>query len=211
MYAHVANGTVDAIGQPPQIVYDAGRWWDLRGATLADLATRGWLPVATTSRPPDTQTTTYDYSVTLVAGVATETWTARPKTQAEIDAATEAATTAAILQQLADGVATIQTVRAAANSDIATADSGQTQALAVKGQATTKRTQVAAFVPSATYKASDLTAIIGVLLDILDRQALYAQTFADDFAWRKAVDQNALTTDDALIGLARIQSGRITG
>jgi hypothetical protein len=50
------------------------------------LATLGWLPVVTAVRPSDTDTTTTDYSVQLVSGKPTEVYTARPKTQAEIDA-----------------------------------------------------------------------------------------------------------------------------
>lgn len=110
-YAHVTVDAIDQIGQPPQLIFDGTRWWDMRGATDAALATVGWYPVTATPRPPDTQTTTtFDYSVTLVAGVPTETWTARPKTQAEIDAATAAANAAALTT---DTTADLTNVRAA--------------------------------------------------------------------------------------------------
>lgn len=95
-YAHVTVDAIDQIGQPPQLIFDGTRWWDMRGATDADLATVGWYPVTATPRPPDTPTTTFDYSVTLVASVPTETWTARAKTQAELDAATAAANAATL-------------------------------------------------------------------------------------------------------------------
>ena len=80
IYAHITNGIIDKLGNPPATVFDAGRWWDLRDRDPALLAARGWLPVVDTPRPDDTDTTTHDYSVQLVAGVPTVTWTPRPWT-----------------------------------------------------------------------------------------------------------------------------------
>lgn len=56
--------------------------------TLAALC--GFVPVVTTARPSDTASVTYDRSITLPGGIPTETWTQRPKTQAELDADTAA-------------------------------------------------------------------------------------------------------------------------
>ena len=113
-YAHVTAGTIDAIGQPPDVVFYGGRWYDLRTRDPDTLATVGWLPVTETPRPADTATTTHDYSVTLVAGVPTETWTPRPWTQAELNArAAEAnrqqleADTGADLTKLSDAIAAL--------------------------------------------------------------------------------------------------------
>ena len=86
LYAHVTGSTVDSVGQPPALVYEAGRWWDLRPLTPAVLNPRGWFAVTPTARPADTDTTTTDYSVTLVGGVPTETWTTRPWTTDELAA-----------------------------------------------------------------------------------------------------------------------------
>jgi hypothetical protein len=69
------------------------RWWDLRHHDY-DLATweteiigpHGWQTVVTTTRPPDTASDTFDYSIELVDGVPTEVWTQRPWTQPELDA-----------------------------------------------------------------------------------------------------------------------------
>ncbi len=53
--------------------------------TEAELNGCGWFKVVSVARPADTQTQTSDRSVVLVAGVPTETWTVRAKTQAELD------------------------------------------------------------------------------------------------------------------------------
>jgi hypothetical protein len=159
----------------------------------------------------DTRTvTTYDDT-----GQVIDTRPYTPEENAAADAAVASQATAeaaaTLLQQLSSGVASIQAARDAASNDIATADGLQTQALTVKGQADTKRTQAAGFVASATYQQAQINALRDAIVDILDRQSLYAQTWADAFAYRKAVDQNAITTDDALLWLARYVSGRITG
>lgn len=214
-YALIVNGTIQTIGGLPAAArrIDSGEWvCPVGGAwTAPQIAACGYVQVVGVARPADTDATTYDYSVTLVAGVPTETWTARPKTQSEIDYATQTTTRSDILQQLADGVAQIQTVRAAASSDIATADAAQSQALTVKGQATTQKGTVSSAAVPATYQTSTITFLRDQLAAVIARQELITQAIADGFAYRKAVDQNALVTDDALIGLARIISGRITG
>ena len=86
-YAHITAGAIDpgSIGSLPRLWWDGSRWWDWRDNTTT-AAGRGWLPVTDTPRPADTATTTTDYSVTLVGGVPTVTWTPRPWTPAELDA-----------------------------------------------------------------------------------------------------------------------------
>lgn len=115
LYAHVAANAVDAVGQPPLLYDDGARWWDLRDRDPAILATLGWLPVTQTPRPADTDTTTHDYSVTLVGGVPTETWTERPKTQAELDAATAATNEAALISAARGAIAGNKTFLALAS------------------------------------------------------------------------------------------------
>ena len=91
-YARVLDDAIASTDPPPDLLEPddptaEGRWWDLRQHDL-DVAAweaeiigpHGWQPIVTTPRPPDTATTTHDYSVELVAGVPTETWTARPWT-----------------------------------------------------------------------------------------------------------------------------------
>ena len=91
-YALIQDNTiVEVVGTLPNVWNDGTRDWDLRPMTDAELAAIGWHLVVTTPKPADTDTTTHDYSVELVAGKPTEVWTARPKTQLEIDEATAAA------------------------------------------------------------------------------------------------------------------------
>ena len=84
LYAHVTGTTIDQIGALPSLWHDGVRWWDLRGASDTTAALAGWRPVVTTPRPADTATDTTTYSVALVAGVPTETWTPRPWTPTEL-------------------------------------------------------------------------------------------------------------------------------
>jgi hypothetical protein len=86
MYAHVTDGVIDAVGEPPNTVFDGTRWWDLRTRDPEVLAGVGWFLLTEVARPADTATTTWDYSLALVEGVPTEVWTERPMTQAELDA-----------------------------------------------------------------------------------------------------------------------------
>ena len=78
------NVIVEGPGALPDVWNDGERDWDLRPMSDPELAELGWLPVTTVPRPADTETTTHDYSVELVAGVPTEVWTERPKTPDEI-------------------------------------------------------------------------------------------------------------------------------
>ena len=86
MWAHVAAGVITAWGDLPSLWWDGARQWDLRDP--ANIAPAGWVEVIETTRPDDTATTTTEETVQLVAGVPTRVWTARAKTQAEIDGAT---------------------------------------------------------------------------------------------------------------------------
>lgn len=119
------------IEQPrlPDLVHDGTRWWDLRGLDtetaepLAELA--GWLPVTPVARPADTASVTYTRSLTLVAGVPTETWTQRNKTAEEIANETAAANSATLRSnpetQIAEMVAALTAltaVRQRTNNDI---------------------------------------------------------------------------------------------
>lgn len=96
-YARVLDVAIVSTEPPPDLleptdVTAEGQWWDLRHHDY-DLAQweseiigpHGWQPIVTTPRPPDTATTTHDYSVQLVDGLPTEVWTERSWTQAELD------------------------------------------------------------------------------------------------------------------------------
>ncbi len=129
-----------------------------------------------------------------------------PPSAAEVRASAETEAETAILTALRSGVTAITAARQAAVSDQATADTLRTQIAGVKSAASTQKTGVDAFAPGTTYKQSDLTAIKTALSAILARQLLIIDAIDSLTAWRRAVDVNAVTTDDALIGLARIQA-----
>jgi hypothetical protein len=101
MHAHVTNGTIDQLGTPPATAFAQGRWWDLRTLEPAALAATGWVDATETARPADTGTTTHDSSWAIVGGKAVQSWTARPKTTAEL-AADGAATNGATIRQQAE-------------------------------------------------------------------------------------------------------------
>lgn len=79
MYAHVTDGAVDAIGNPPATIWDGTRWWDLRGMDPADLARAGWYEIIRTPRPDDTRTTVYARRFTFAGGVVSEVWEGSPR------------------------------------------------------------------------------------------------------------------------------------
>jgi len=124
-YALIQDNQIVQVGSVPQVYNDGTRDWDTRGMSDAELAAIGWLPVITTPRPADTDTTTHDHSVELVAGKPTEVWTARPKTQLEIDQATAQANQATIttesyanVDKLIAAVEALNVITAMTNAEI---------------------------------------------------------------------------------------------
>jgi hypothetical protein len=85
-YALVQNDVIVQTGYPPPVWNDGERDWDTRQMSDAELAELGWLVIVATERPPNTDLTTFDYSVQLVGGVPTEVWTERPWTAEELAA-----------------------------------------------------------------------------------------------------------------------------
>jgi hypothetical protein len=93
-FAQVTNDTITTIGRLPSAArrLDNGNWvLGLPDASVELQEACGWFPLVTVDRPADTETTTFDRTVELVAGLPTVVWTERPKTQAELDAAAAAA------------------------------------------------------------------------------------------------------------------------
>jgi hypothetical protein len=123
-YALVINDVIESVGGLPSAArrLDTQEWLSPSNGqwTNEEAALCGYLPVTTTPRPPDTATDTHDYSVTLVSGVPTETWTARPKTQAEIDTATAVANEATLSDDLDDALISIQVIIDDTNANINT-------------------------------------------------------------------------------------------
>lgn len=157
-------------------------------------------------------TTAYTYTLTVAGSVVTS----RPMNPAErawadaVNAAAAAAAAKAQVQaQLSGGIAAMTAARAGAQGDVAVATSGKAAAVTLKAQLVAQRAGVAGFVPSVTYKASDIAAIQAQLVSILDTLTQLVQASADGFDYRAAVDNNAVLTDSALIGLAQIVSGEL--
>ena len=123
LYAHAVNEAILQVGALPRVWWDGTRWHDWRDLATAatDPTASGWLPVTETARPADTATTTTDYSVALVAGVPTVTWTPRPWTVDEL-AARQQATTRDTLTDTAKLAARLTRLAAyKTNSDIVAA------------------------------------------------------------------------------------------
>ena len=126
-YARVLDGTATASTPPDLLAPDdptaEGRWWDLRRHDM-DLATweaeilapHGWQPIVTTPRPPDTETTTHDYSLALVDGVPVEVWTARPWTAEELAANEASANTTQLVAESDESVDKLVAVVEALNA-----------------------------------------------------------------------------------------------
>ena len=88
MHARMGDGVLVTRATPTGGAWEDGQWVDfIDPDTLAAWEARhGWLPVVETPRPEDTETVKHDEAVVLVDGVPTQTWTARPWTQAELAA-----------------------------------------------------------------------------------------------------------------------------
>lgn len=113
----------------------------------------------------------------------------------------------AIRAQLGAGVTALTVAQAAARADIPVAQDLRATAQAGETAARTQRAGVAAFTPSATYKPGELAAVRDQLAAVLDRQAAILDALAGLYAYRAAVDRNAVATDDALLWLARLAAG----
>lgn len=155
-----------------------------------------------------------DLEARLAYDMTSGTDVARPFTAAEnarADAITDAAartqTRQAFRDQLATGVAAVVNAREAAREDITTAQGLRTTTLSARADAQTQRAAIAAFVPSSTYSAAQLAAVRDQLIQVLDRQAAILTALAGNYAYRVAVDTNAIDTDNALLWLARLASG----
>jgi hypothetical protein len=121
-HALVVEDAIISVGGLPTAArrLDTGEWVNPNNGewTEAEAAACGYLPVVTTPRPPDTDTTTHDYAVVLISGVPTEQWTARPKTPDEITAATYAENEEGITADLEQAIVDLQVLLDTVNSAI---------------------------------------------------------------------------------------------
>lgn len=118
MYAQVTANEVTTTGRLPASArrLDTREWvMGLDSAPTALVEACGWFEVVDTPRPADDQTTTYDRSITVVKGVPTVTWTARPKTAPELAADTQSTNRATIQQQATQALDTNRTFLALAS------------------------------------------------------------------------------------------------
>lgn len=89
-YALVINDTIHAeqgfIPDSATLISDPGQWvTGLPWKSPEVWATCGWFEIVKNNRPNNTETTTWDRTLTVVNGFPTETWIERPKTQQELD------------------------------------------------------------------------------------------------------------------------------
>jgi len=118
MYAHVTDGVVDQVGGLPRLVFDGGRWWDLRTKDPALLASLGWYEVTLTDRPADTDTTTFDLAYEFADGAVTQVWTERAKTPEELEAEVEDANRRTIEEAISQDLDAMQAIIAQTNADL---------------------------------------------------------------------------------------------
>jgi hypothetical protein len=209
VYGHVTGTTVDSIGQPPHTIFDGVRWWDLRDRNPSTLALAGWYLITEAARPADTETITWVSSYVYSENTITQVWTQREKTVEEIENELVNSERNILLTQLASGIADITAARTAAQDDIAQADILKGQADALSNQIATHITQIQAFAPGATYSQAQMNAIRDAIVAITQRQKSITDAMGSMYQYRKAVDQNAVTTDNAILWLARIVSDNI--
>jgi hypothetical protein len=120
-HALVVDDVIESVGALPSSArrLDNGDWvMNLKGAGDVLQQECGWFPVVEGPRPPDTVDTTYDWSIELVNDFPSRVWTARPKTQAELDKDGKAENHTTILANLEQDMAAIQLILDDSNSNI---------------------------------------------------------------------------------------------
>lgn len=117
MFALVTSNTIQAVvGKLPLAArrLDTGQWvLGLRDATVATQQACGWFAVVDVPRPAETDTTTHDRSVELVANAPTVVWTARPWTVDELAARQQDTNRTAIDAAIVNALAELDTLIAA--------------------------------------------------------------------------------------------------
>lgn len=93
-YAKIIDNTITDLGRLPRSArrLDTAQWvMGLADAPVELQRATGWVEVADTPRPDDTDTHTHDRSVELVKGVPTVVWVERAWTETEVEARERAA------------------------------------------------------------------------------------------------------------------------
>lgn len=112
-------------------------------------------------------------------------------------------------QQLAAGLAAIEQARTTAAAHVQTALANRDVALSLKSDSTTQKQAVTGFVAGLAYTPAQLTAVRDQLAQILAREELILQAFADLFTYLAANDQDAVLTHDATTWLGRLAAGEL--
>ena len=116
MYALVLDNQIRSVGPLPGAArrLDTGAW--VLGLADADQATQqacGYYPVTLTTRPDPTPGTVQTRDITLIDGVPTETWTERPLTAEEQEAADRSTTADAVDRAIVAALADLAALVAA--------------------------------------------------------------------------------------------------
>lgn len=127
-YAHVTNGVIDSMGQPPEKAFVNGRWLDLRNRDAETLLQAGWYPVIESTRPVDTPTGTSTPIYVVAGTVVNQTWASIPKTAEQIATEQLQITSNTIRQLLDETLPVLETITNTTNANLI----GNTLAAAVK-------------------------------------------------------------------------------
>ena len=176
----------------------------------------GWIiaEASVTREVGDDATRTVTYYTEAGSSAPAVTPNPRPYTAAENAAAVAAASHAAhvaaeesLLTQLQAGIAQIKAARDAAQADTATAATLKTQAESLSATIAARKTAVDASTPAAT--VAYVTAVRNELSWIDAQLKVIVDAMAGMYAYRHAVDTNAVMTDNAILWLAKQVSGDV--
>ena len=101
------------------------------------------------------------------------------------------------------GLAKIQATTALATADVVDVQARADAATELVATLAATKAQITAWVPSATYKASDLVAIKGQLSGIIDQLNTIVGAMGEMYTYRKAVDNSTIDINNAIIFLAK--------
>lgn len=127
-----------------------------------------------------------------------------PETVAVLDTSADGINRRRYLCQLAEGIPAIIAAREATQADLAVAGELQQQALAIASNVEAHIAQMAEWTPTANL--AGVTALRDALVAVANRQRIIVTALAGSFAYRQAVDANAVLTDNAILFLARLAS-----
>jgi hypothetical protein len=154
---------------------------------------------------------TRTYSAYSEAGdlITSRAYTPVENAIADADARTELelATKAEYLRGLREGVPAIVAARQQAQADIATAEGLRTQAVTLSGQIAADVTALQG--ANLTANLAGMNTLRNAIVTVANRQKAIVDALANSYGYRKAVDENAVLTDNAILWLARLTADLI--